>query len=164
MAYRDTASYGKRQEYIAVAELLRRGFDVYMTLVDDQGVDCVVRLDSERYIDLQIKARSKTAKMWNAFGPLLFEPRANYYFMFYTERDGNYWIIPSLELEPLCFKNKTGKYVGRMRVDLPKSTSAKKAKQYERFRNENGFKLLREAMNGSLTTRSTGHGKQRRAS
>jgi hypothetical protein len=33
MNHRSTASFGKRQEYIAVAELLRRGFDVYMTLV-----------------------------------------------------------------------------------------------------------------------------------
>ena len=43
MKHRSTASFGKRQEYIAVAELLRRGFDVYMTLVDDQQIDCVVR-------------------------------------------------------------------------------------------------------------------------
>jgi hypothetical protein len=27
MSYRDTASFGKRQEYIVVAELLKRGFD-----------------------------------------------------------------------------------------------------------------------------------------
>ncbi len=26
-------------------KLLRRGFDVYVTLVDDQQIDCVVRLD-----------------------------------------------------------------------------------------------------------------------
>ncbi|WP_157210500.1 hypothetical protein [Turneriella parva] len=49
MNYRDTASYGKRQEYMAVAELLRRGFDVYMTLVDDQGIDCIVRLNCNSF-------------------------------------------------------------------------------------------------------------------
>ncbi len=27
MEYRDTASFGKRQEFIAIAELLRQGFD-----------------------------------------------------------------------------------------------------------------------------------------
>jgi len=43
MAYRDSASFGKRQEFVAIAELLRRGFDVYLTLVDDQQIDCVVR-------------------------------------------------------------------------------------------------------------------------
>jgi hypothetical protein len=44
-SFRPSGSFGKRQEYIAVAELLRRGYDVYMTLVDDQQIDCVVRLE-----------------------------------------------------------------------------------------------------------------------
>jgi hypothetical protein len=60
--YRDTASFGKRSEFIAMAERFRRGFDVHATLVDDQGIDRIVRLDSGRYVDLQIKARSEGAK------------------------------------------------------------------------------------------------------
>ena len=35
-SFRSSASFGKRQEFVAIAELLRRGFDVYLTLVDDQ--------------------------------------------------------------------------------------------------------------------------------
>ncbi len=62
MSYRDSASFGKRQEYVVVAELLKRGFDVYMTLVDDQGIDCVISIDDQTYIDFQIKARANTAK------------------------------------------------------------------------------------------------------
>ena len=63
MAYRDSASFGKRQEYVAVAELLKRGFDVFITLVDDQQIDCISKFDEDppRYVDVQIKARSKTA-------------------------------------------------------------------------------------------------------
>ena len=34
MTFRSSASFGNRQEYVAVAELLRHGHDVYMTLVD----------------------------------------------------------------------------------------------------------------------------------
>ena len=60
--YRDTASFGRRQEYSVIAELLKRGFDVYMTLVDDQGIDCVIRLNDKKYLDIQIKARSREAK------------------------------------------------------------------------------------------------------
>ena len=55
-SYRNTASFGKRQEYIAVAELLKRGYDVYMTLVDDQQIDCIVRHDNGtrvKYVPLQ---------------------------------------------------------------------------------------------------------------
>ena len=67
--YRSSAFFGKRQEYIAVAELLRRGYDVYMTLVDDQQIDCVIRQEKDgqlRYLDIQIKARSKECTPKNA--------------------------------------------------------------------------------------------------
>jgi len=63
-SFRSSGSFGKRQEYIAIAELLRRGYDVYMTLVDDQQIDCVVRVEVNShpvYIDVQIKARSADA-------------------------------------------------------------------------------------------------------
>ncbi|WP_229725834.1 hypothetical protein, partial [Calditerricola satsumensis] len=45
--FRSSASFGKRQEYVVIAELLRRGFDVYQTLVDDQGIDCVIRQERD---------------------------------------------------------------------------------------------------------------------
>ena len=72
-SFRSTGSFGKRQEYIAVAELLRRGYDVYMTLVDDQQIDCVVRAEVDSrpvYIDVQIKARSADAKQAGTFAAL----------------------------------------------------------------------------------------------
>jgi hypothetical protein len=41
--FRSSPSFGKRQEYIAVAELLCRGYDVNMILEEDQHIDCVLR-------------------------------------------------------------------------------------------------------------------------
>jgi len=69
MAYRDSASFGKRQEFVAIAELLRRGFDVYLTLVDDLQIDCIIpqEVNGEPvYLDVQIKARSLKANNPNA--------------------------------------------------------------------------------------------------
>jgi hypothetical protein len=43
LTFRDSASFGKRQEFTVTAELLRRGYDVYQTLVDDQQIDCIIR-------------------------------------------------------------------------------------------------------------------------
>lgn len=149
MSYRDSASFGKRQEYSAVAELLKRGFDVYMTLVDDQGIDCIVRLDSDRYVDIQIKARSRTAKNWNLFAAMTFEPRENLFFIFYTEANETYWTIPSLELINLCSQNKDGKNKGKRTMSVPMSSETDeakrtaKAKKFDRYKNENGFELLR---------------------
>ena len=100
--FRSSGSFGKRQEYIAVAELLRRGFDVYMTLVDDQQIDCVVRIEVDghpAYIDVQIKARSKDAKQPGTFAALeVRDPRPNFMFVFYSEGANTYWVMPSLDL------------------------------------------------------------------
>ncbi len=116
MAYRDSASFGKRQEYIAVAELLKRGFDVYMTLVDDQQIDCIVRLDAKppRYIDVQIKARSKSAKNPGTFAAMeIRDPRPDFYFIFYSEAADTYWVMPSLDIVDKANVGKSGQAKGK---------------------------------------------------
>lgn len=144
MSYRDTASYGKRREYIAIAELLKRGFDVYMTLVDDQGIDCIIRVDERRYLDIQIKARSRDAKQWQVFAAMTFKPRDNLYFILYTERDDSYWIFPSHDLDKICHTNLTGQNVGKRHLTLPKITTGNKAGRFAKYKNDSGFELLRE--------------------
>ena len=102
MRYRNAASFGKRQEFVVVAELLRRGYDVYMTLVDDQQIDCILRLDENppAYVDIQIKARSKEAKNPGTFAALeVRDPRSNFYFIFYLNK------IILMKVIPNCFSN-----------------------------------------------------------
>ena len=125
MDYRSSASFGKRQEYIAVARLLQLGFDVYMTLVDDQQIDCVVRLEKDRslrYLDIQIKARSKEAKHAGTFAAMfVHKPRPDFWFIFYSEIMDTYWIIPSLDLVKFASVNKggtTGKNTGKLTIVL----------------------------------------------
>lgn len=128
--YRHTASFGKRQEFGAIAELLRRGYDVYLTLVDDQGIDCIVRQGANKYFDVQIKARSKGCNPKNAghFPQLVVtEPRRNYVFIFYSERINTYWAIPSTTLVSPGFANlvKSGPSKGKYRVMLTNYSAAK---------------------------------------
>ena len=143
MSFRDSASFGKRQEYVVVAELLKRGFDIYMTLVDDQGIDCVMRIDENTYIDIQIKARSKTAKQWNFFAAMTIQPRDNYYFIFYLETNDTFWVLPSEDVVNLAITNKNGKHSGKHSITLPKSDITPKAKAFSVYKGENGFDLLR---------------------
>src|SRR6185295_14498404 len=101
MVFRSSASFGKRMEFVAVGELLRRGYDVYMTLVDDQQIDCIIRQEVNGlpyYVDIQIKARSNIAKNPAVFAGLeIRNPRQNYFFLFYSEVVDMYWVMPSLE-------------------------------------------------------------------
>jgi hypothetical protein len=119
-SFRSSGSFGKRQEYIAVAELLRHGYDVYMTLVDDQQIDCVVRLEVDShpiYIDVQIKARSAGAKQAGTFSALAVrDPRPNFMFVFYSEGADAYWIMPSLDLVKEATRNKEGVNAGRYSI------------------------------------------------
>lgn len=129
--YRHSASFGKRQEYVAIAELLKRGYDVYLTLVDDQGIDCVVRIGPDKYFDVQIKARSRDCNPKNAAHfPLLSipEPRDNYIFIFYSEAIDTYWVISSTKLvEPgFCNQNKSGPNEGKYRILLSNYSESKK--------------------------------------
>ena len=131
MQYRHSASFGKRQEFGAISELLRRGYDVYLTLVDDQGIDCIVRQDENKYFDVQIKARSSMCNPRNAgHFPLLeiSRPRQNYVFIFYSEQIDTYWVIPStVMVKPgFCNSIKSGPKKGRYRIMLTNYSTSKK--------------------------------------
>lgn len=142
--HRDTASFGKRQEYVVIAELLRRGFDVYQTLVDDQGIDCIIRLeqgDQVQYLDIQIKARSRQAEQPGHFGPLnIPKPRKAYCFIFFSEPANTYWVMSSVDLVAVARQNKSGKNAGRYALDLltpggkPKEKYAPWQDAFERLR------------------------------
>ena len=151
MRFRDSASFGKRQEFVAIAELLRRGFDVYLTLVDDQQIDCVVRLERNTnpvYVDVQIKARSKDCKPRYAgtFANLeVRNPRPNFFFIFYSEHADTYWIMSSADLIVQANKLKSGKNVGRYRIMFTNvSRRTGKVTLRPRFKKyENNFEILR---------------------
>ena len=146
MSFRSSASFGKRQEYIAVAELLRRGHDVYMTLVDDQQIDCVVRQEKDsklRYLDIQIKARSKQAKNPGTFAAMeIRNPRKNFYFIFYSEKIDTYWILPSLKLIEEAHQNKSGKNAGKYSIKFcnVNNSGVKARPRFAKY--ENAFDLL----------------------
>jgi hypothetical protein len=148
MSFRSSASFGKRQEFIAVAELLRRNFDVYMTLVDDRQIDCIIRQEKDgelHYLDIQIKARSKDCNPSNAgrFAAMeIREPRENFYFIFYSEQADTYWVMPSLTLTEEANQVKTGKNKGKYSVNFCNATKSgvKPRPRFSEF--ENAFHLL----------------------
>lgn len=146
--YRHKASFGKRQEYIAIAELLKQGYDVYIPLVDDQHIDCVIRRGDHDYVDLQIKARSKDGKPREAgrFAAMnIPNPRKKYFFLFYSDQIETYWIFPSVVLVNLASQNKKGENVGKYHVNLTgcskKEGGVYPLAKYSKY--QNNFDLLK---------------------
>ncbi len=149
MPFRDSASFGKRQEYVAIAELLKRGFDVYMTLVDDQQIDCVVRFDEDppRYVDIQIKARSKTAANPGVFAAMVIRrPRPNFFFIFYSEAANCHWVMPSLDVVQKANRNKEGVNAGAYRLLLANKLVSGEVRPRPKWSEyQNNFDLLKQA-------------------
>ena len=145
--FRNRASFGKRQEYTIIAEMLKRGFDVYIPLVDDQHIDCIIRRGASDYLDVQIKARSKDCIPFDAgrFAAMdIPDPRDNYFFIFYSEQTDCHWVFPSLRLVELASRNKQGANVGKYHINLT-GCSEKKGQVYPNPKFDeykNNFSLL----------------------
>ena len=57
ISFRHSAGFGKRMEYYLIGNMLMEGLDVYVPLVDDHGVDCVIKKEDGTFIEVQIKAK-----------------------------------------------------------------------------------------------------------
>ena len=139
-SFRSSAGFGKRMEYKLVGDMLMEGLDCYLPLVDDHGVDCVIKKSDGTFIEVQIKARSKTVTEGDAalFSAIDHEYQPNFYFVFYSERLDLMWIMSSEEFLEECVTNKTGKNAGKRSIwfngnKLNKQTGVKEEYCYQRF-------------------------------
>lgn len=146
ISFRHSAGFGKRMEYNLVGKMLMEGLDVYLPLVDDHGVDAVIKNDEGEFIEVQIKARSNEVKESDAalFAGIRHEFTPNFYFVFFSERLDAMWILSSEEFLQECVTNKTGKNQGLHSIwfngnKIDKSTGKKKEyckEKYEKYKQE----------------------------
>lgn len=115
IAFRHTAGFGKRMEYKIVGDMLMEGLDCYLPLVDDHGVDCVIKKQDGTFIEIQIKARSREVTFGDAalFAAIEHSETPNFYFIFYSERLDTMWIMSSQEFLSECVTNRNGKNEGK---------------------------------------------------
>lgn len=128
--FRNTASFGKRIEYTVIAEMLKEGLDVFLPIVDDMGIDAIIRKNDGSFIEIQIKARSDKVKFGDA---ALFtvnkheKERKNYFFVFYSQRLEAKWIMSSKEFVKISRLIKNGKSKGSRQLWM---SGRKKKKEY----------------------------------
>lgn len=117
-SYRYCASFGKRIEHYLIGQMLKEGLDVYIPMVDDDAIDAVVKRPDGKYVEIQIKARSKDVGFGDAalFAAIPHEHRDNYWFVFYSERLDSMWIMSSKEFIEESVQNKSGKNVGKRSI------------------------------------------------
>lgn len=152
IAFRHSAGFGKRIEYWVVGLMLKHGLDVYLPLVDDDAIDAIVKRLDGSFALIQIKARSRTVKLGDGalFAAITHDLRANYWFVFYSERLDCTWIMSSEEFLSEAVQNKTGKNVGKRSLWFngmrkSKTTGDREEypkERYEKYRCNNFSRLL----------------------
>ena len=117
-SYRHKASFGKRIEHYLIGQMLKEGLDVYIPMIDDDAIDAVVKRPNGKYVEIQIKARSKDVGLGDAalFADIPHEYRENYWFVFYSERLDTMWIMSSAEFIAESNQNKKGKNIGKRSI------------------------------------------------
>ena len=87
-------------------------------MIDDDAIDDVVKKPDGKYVEIQIKARSKDIKFGDAglFAAIEHEYRENYWFIFYVERIDTILIMSSKESIKEADQNKTGKNIGKRTI------------------------------------------------
>ena len=142
IAFRHSAGFGKRMEYYLIGKMLMEGLDCYVPLVDDHGVDCIIKKHDGTFVEVQIKARSRDVTDGDAalFAAISHEFRPNFYFVFFSERlDNTMWILSSEEFLKECVTNKTGKNAGKRSIwfngnRIDKKTGEKREYCKEQFK------------------------------
>lgn len=85
--------FGKICEYKIILKLLEEGFDVFSPIIDNKGVDCVIKNEKGKYIEIQIKGRQPR----DIFNIKNFQPKDNYFFILIPSDQATY-IIPSFKI------------------------------------------------------------------
>lgn len=136
ISFRNNTAFGKRIEFYIIGLMLKEGLDVYLPLVDDDGIDAIVKKPDGTFIEVQIKARSKKVKFGSAglFAAITHELRQNYWFVFYSERMDTMWIMSSQEFIAESRQNSTGKNKGKRTISFNGTSKVKMREHvYKRY-------------------------------
>ena len=120
LPFRNRTSFGKRIEYYVFGLMLKHGLDLYLPLVDDDGIDAVIK-KNDTFYSIQVKARSKNIAYGDValFGPISQDmERKNYYFIFYSEELDKIWVMSSKEFIKESKTTKTGANIGKRFIDF----------------------------------------------
>lgn len=102
---------GKAAEHLFFSMLLDRGYEVYVPLADDKGIDAIVRNGGKEFAEIQIKSREKDAKLSHSFADISYKKTSNnFWFAFRTWNDKKetWWLLSAKNFEKHARKESKG--------------------------------------------------------
>jgi hypothetical protein len=91
-----TQQKGKRAEFLVFGELIRRGADLYLPVID-MGIDAIVRREDGTHLDIQVKSTEKgwSLDAWVPDNPRLQQRRFIIWVdMSKSEKNPEIWVFP----------------------------------------------------------------------
>ncbi len=130
-----SAITGKGGVYEVIGKLMQEGFIVYAPILDIDGVDCVIKNDKGRLIELQIKTRNKGDSYNKQFiVRRQLKCNINFFICCYLIDTKDIWFIPSYKFQKLSITNENGWTVLTMNLETEKELLG--------YKDERGFKVL----------------------
>ncbi len=99
---------GKRGEYMVIGKLLQKGFTVYTPVADVEGIDCIIRNDKGRLIEIQIKTRNRNDEDNRHFRVKDFKPHQDFFICCYMIDTDELWTIPSYKFYKVSYLLQNG--------------------------------------------------------
>lgn len=130
-----SAITGKRGEYMVIGKLLEKGFTVYTPVADIEGIDCIIRNEKNRLIEIQIKTRNENDEGDKQFRVKNLKPNKDFFIACYLIDKDALWIIPSFTFKKYSFSINDEVFA------LPMNISNKR--ELSKYKDELGLELLK---------------------
>lgn len=135
---------GKRGELLVFAELMRKGAEVYVPLVD-MGIDAIVRRQDGDYLEVHIKARAVDEE--DLYFSFEWEPRPNRVFICVSLKGESptVWVLPCQAFKKYAREDKRGWHLSpseTIRGDRSGKTRAELLEEYCVSKNPDAWKPL----------------------
>lgn len=153
-----TQQKGKRAEFLVFGELIRRGADLYLPVVDI-GVDTILRHKRKdgtyRYLEIQVKS-TKAKEQAGYFNVYDLQPSDNLLIVCVNMSEEKIkqrgkpeiWILPSTEFEKYATGKEKRKHCRLPLPDRPRGENRTREQILEQYRaneHEEAWKLLTES-------------------
>lgn len=106
----NTTITGKRGELLVMGKLMQMGLSVYIPVADIEGIDCIIRNDKKRLIEVQIKSRTKREEKFY-FSIKNFQPHTDFFIICYVIDTNETWVIPSFLFYELSRQDNEHRYL-----------------------------------------------------
>lgn len=110
--------FGEATEHLVVSKLLNEDREVYRPVVDDHGIDILVKSKagaSDDYQEIQVKSKASKGLFAGIKCP---KPRRNYWFIFYVKARNEFWLINSVNFVKIASQNKKGLHAGTYSITI----------------------------------------------